>query len=262
MVRPEGVCHLCGEAGPLTREHIPPEAAFNNNPIVLQIIDTALTTSTSRVVWKNGKKEQKGNWKYVLCEPCNNRTGSWYGPAYVSFITELARFAHIANTGAFLGSSLVDQFPLRVAKQALCMFAAVFPSEFINENQQFRRLLLNKEYRGSIEPFRLYVYARNTQGMRSSGPAAILRADEGSVRVVGEFSWWPVGWILTWNDVVFERSDACEVSYWLTEFEYEQRETLALQIPCHWTETVYPLDFRSPKQVEQQRHENRGYLTP
>jgi hypothetical protein len=36
MKKQIGVCHLCGELKALTFEHIPPKAAYNDKPILIQ----------------------------------------------------------------------------------------------------------------------------------------------------------------------------------------------------------------------------------
>jgi hypothetical protein len=73
-------CRLCGETRPLTKEHIPPAAAFNR------------ARATERDPWDReargndelpeGRTQSEGIWGYTLCADCNSRTGSWYGTEY------------------------------------------------------------------------------------------------------------------------------------------------------------------------------------
>jgi len=42
---PDGVCHICGERGALSFEHIPPKAAFNNRPVVVLPFDKGIRGS-------------------------------------------------------------------------------------------------------------------------------------------------------------------------------------------------------------------------
>jgi hypothetical protein len=42
---PDGLCHICGKYGKLSFEHSPPEAAFNNRPLVYAAIKKLIATS-------------------------------------------------------------------------------------------------------------------------------------------------------------------------------------------------------------------------
>jgi hypothetical protein len=81
--RPEGKCHICGNVGPLSWEHVPPEAAYNEHPVVRATKEQLLMPEQ----WdgKRGLQGQRGSGAYSLCEPCNNKTGAWYGTEYVSW---------------------------------------------------------------------------------------------------------------------------------------------------------------------------------
>ena len=42
---PEGPCHICGKYGKLSFEHSPPEAAFNDRPLVYAAIKKLIGAS-------------------------------------------------------------------------------------------------------------------------------------------------------------------------------------------------------------------------
>jgi hypothetical protein len=78
--RPNGKCRICGVVGPLSWEHVPPEAAYNNHRIVRATQEQMMRP----VTWdgRRGTPQQRGGGGYTLCEPCNINTGTWYGPEY------------------------------------------------------------------------------------------------------------------------------------------------------------------------------------
>src|SRR6267378_1445712 len=81
-----GKCHLCGTVGPLSFEHVPPKAAFNNRPVIAYGFDEAIKAGPEQP--KGGRIRQRGAGAYTLCNRCNNNTGKWYG----RFFAGWARF--------------------------------------------------------------------------------------------------------------------------------------------------------------------------
>jgi hypothetical protein len=55
----EGICHLCGKDGPLSFEHVPPESAFNDRPVLLGAIDDVWDTEFDDSKLR-GKIQQRG----------------------------------------------------------------------------------------------------------------------------------------------------------------------------------------------------------
>src|SRR5713226_6846704 len=83
----QGRCWLCGRWDKLTREHIPPESAFNNYPVLLLAVEQN-SAKTGRLEW-SGKVEQ-GLIVRSLCVECNSRGGAKYGSHYADFIAKVA----------------------------------------------------------------------------------------------------------------------------------------------------------------------------
>jgi hypothetical protein len=75
-----GVCHLCGVNGKLSFEHVPPEAAFNDQRVLESDIHRLIGGDLIKELEKpTGKYNQRGAGKYTLCDRCNTSTGGWYG---------------------------------------------------------------------------------------------------------------------------------------------------------------------------------------
>ncbi|MET0753356.1 MAG: hypothetical protein ABWZ66_08275, partial [Pyrinomonadaceae bacterium] len=62
-----------------------------------------------------------------------------------------------------------------------------------------------------------------------------------------EFIYYPLGWI-TLFDGQFSQN-VLEITNW-SEYEFNEQTSLTLKLPCLWTQGYYPLDFRSPPQIQ------------
>ncbi len=246
----EGRCYICGQLGKLSREHMPPEKAFNYDKVLLAKIDKERTKAVVRWQWE---QRQGGNFEFVLCENCNNKTGSWYGNEYVKFVKACAQYANPQNAGKTFLLKVHDLFPLRVAKQAFAIMCASNGLGLSEKNLALRKLILDKHFRCVPEPLQFFSYLRCHGGGRSSGVAGIVDLKGGKSKVVAEFSWWPVGWILTFDnhtDII-----ATDITHWC-KYDYDEQTSIELKLPCHWAVTAYPLDFRNPEQVVKDKKQN------
>lgn len=257
----EGNCCICGQFGKLSKEHIPPKSAFNKFPLVLDLIDMKATLEQGSPSWRSGRKFQNGHYSEVLCGKCNNDTGSWFGTSYAEFVKQLAPYAFIGNTGAVIAFTMKDLYPVRIAKQALAIMCGSCGPELANKYPSLRKLLLDRYSKESLLPWRLYCYLRNTQGMRATGVTSQLDHASGAIKVMAEFSWWPVGWILMQGSVD-SRFPCYPVDHWILRYDYDDRTDLDVFLPCNWTETWYPADFRSPPEIERQTIVNKGLSLP
>jgi len=248
----EGICHICGTEGPLSKEHIPPKKAFNNCTVFLhrftEIRDTGVTK------WQK-EQRQGGNYAYVLCEKCNNDTGSWYADEYVKFAHALAPLSSTERVGHRVGIVFRKLKPLQVTKQAIAIMCTTCGPDFSKKHPHLKKFLLSKHKRGLPHHLHLFAYLRCQPGMRTSGIAGQLDL-RGNNKVVAEFSCWPVGWILAFDD--HRDILAAEVTHWAS-CEFDESQQVQIQMPCHWTATKYPMDFRSPAQVERQAEQSQKH---
>lgn len=75
-----GRCRICGEQRKLTREHVPPAAAFNRDRAKVHTVDEWLSRQDD--VMPGGHFKQGGLWAYTLCKPCNEFTGLRFADEY------------------------------------------------------------------------------------------------------------------------------------------------------------------------------------
>jgi hypothetical protein len=142
-----GVCHLCGENGKLSFEHVPPEAPFNDQRVLETDIQRVIGGDLIAELEKpKGKTNQRGAGNFTLCERCNNSTGGWYARSYVQFVKQLFPFCHMVPPGTTVVVECVIR-PLDVLKQILVMFCSASPTGFTQKHPRLGRYLLNPQCR-------------------------------------------------------------------------------------------------------------------
>ena len=104
-----GICCLCLEERRLSFEHVPPEGAFNDRPVILADINRLIGQDLYKhLEAQRGRQEQRGAGRHSLCERCNNDTGAWYVRAYIDFVqAAMPAFGQVqAGQAAIITASL------------------------------------------------------------------------------------------------------------------------------------------------------------
>ena len=239
----ESACRLCGIHASLTKEHAPSKKAGNLGKMIRQVIDYASSVASGIVKW-NAEIIQGATFE-ALCGLCNNRTGSWYNPAYIKFARYCREFAQPENVGKLcrLELSLHRQ---RIAKQALLSLVATSQPGLTARYPDLRTLLLGKEDRRPMAPIRLWLYLKANPGACYTGITIALDLERRKGHLVAGFSFWPLGWLMTIGDVAVK--DAANVSVW-TGFDYHDKAPVTVEVPCRWAISPYPGDFRGPDEI-------------
>jgi hypothetical protein len=246
MPAPDGKCRICGAYGPLTYEHIPPEAAFNDKRILLA--DTkALLASKDWASFEEpkGRWQQRGAGDHTLCASCNSKTGGWYGSQYVEWAAQGMR--QLVANGAIPPVQAYDICPLHVLKQILSLFCSACGPEFAEADHELRRLLLNKEERGLPAKYRLYAYLIDleSKGTRQSGITAALSG--GHTQVFAEIAFPPFGYFLTFDSRP-EDAGLCDITHF-KDFSWKERRYLQLSLPVRQVNSYFPGDFRTLQKI-------------
>lgn len=83
-----GFCAICGDKGPLSRDHVPPKKCNNLNDVEIK------TFLPSEDYSKIGTTSQGGAHYRTLCATCNStRLGSYYDPALIDLSNEITAMA-------------------------------------------------------------------------------------------------------------------------------------------------------------------------
>lgn len=134
-----GICHLCGSSGKLSFEHVPPEAAFNDQRVLEADIHTLIGGDLIRELEKpTGKFNERGAGKFTLCEDCNTSTGGWYARSYIEFARQVFPLCHKVSPGTTVTIQCSIR-PLDVLKQILVMFCSASSPSFAQKHPRLVR---------------------------------------------------------------------------------------------------------------------------
>jgi hypothetical protein len=248
-----GFCCACGTLGPLSFEHVPPEAAFNDRGVYLATLTDYFEDGRDRDPRTvRRKKQQRGMGRETLCERCNSNTGAWYGNAYVSWAYQGMLYRQKGPPG---GSSLLlpfHIFPGRVAKQILCMFASAIGHEPFTSNPDLVRYVLNRTHRGIPTKYRIYCFLmalESTSSRQSPIAASISGLGTGApVHVFSEISFPPFGYILAVDSPPID-SGLADITFF-TESNATDWRDLHLRLPVRSVNSHFPGDFRARDEWE------------
>jgi hypothetical protein len=243
MPAPKGYCWLCNKYGKLTKEHIPPESAFNDCPLVLMKINERSRT----MEWEPKTSYQKGLCFRSLCEKCNNRWGSKYGGAYVDLVKRVAE--RIGDVQYFHKISILDvRRPLAILKQVMLQFVTANGSGFVRSNDWVGPFIRQPENTDIPRDIGIYLFASNDKGSRSSGVSAHHDLVNGKTNIVSEFTFWPLGTVISFGrELPHDR--LTPIHQW-ARYPFDYKGLVDLHLSVNPIATEYPIDFRTRSQVE------------
>lgn len=242
--RPEGICHICGKFGPLSFEHIPPESAFNNRPVISVNFDQAISLGPDDVV--KGPKQQKGMGGYTLCERCNNLTGHWYGSEFVAWCYQGMEI--IERSGGKPTLIYLNYiFPLCILKQVVTMFFSVNTDAFHTHNPELVRFILNKETRYLPPRYRFFVYYNIEGRQRTVGVSAIANMKAGSASLLSEITFPPFGYVMTIDSNPPDER-LVEITHF-ARYAYRDFGVFSQKLPVLPTHVAFPGDYRTKDDI-------------
>ncbi len=235
------ICHICGKGTKLTREHVPPQSAFNDNPMVLQNIKDYLYK-------KAGKTQLKdGFCVYTLCNECNNNTGRWYGKAFAEFCRKGMDVMDMEYRGKL--SLCFEIYPLRVLKQVIAMFFSVNSPTFRNNNDELVKFILSREKKYLSSKYRIYMYFFAGNIAKWMGTQYKANLLSGKMIGISEIDYPPFGYVLT-KDYVDSLFDIT----FFSRYDYYEKRVVEINLPICETNTPYPLDYRTKEEIEKNRN--------
>lgn len=219
-------CRICG-LKPLTWEHIPSKAAHNKDETFVYTLSNDLDPAMNLDQQWDKKKVQGGVKERTLCENCNNQSGHWFNKDYLRLVHESEKHALGANKNRIVEVS-VSFNPLFAVKQVLSLFLSTTQPGMTTEFPSVSRILKGRYLTGRIPPLRMGMFLQARKGGgRSSGLSVVANTRRREARILAEFSWWPLGWVLAIDDMPIPPT--CDVSGWFLENKFQN---LTLQIPC------------------------------
>lgn len=244
----EGRCRICGVYGPLSFEHVPPRAAFNDNKvrIVTDFYDAVSRLPGDITRWKT---IQKGKGEYTLCQKCNNDTGSWYGSKFIGFCYDaMGVLMQVKNEPILYYPYSI--YPLAIIKQIVSMFFSVNHEGFSDKNDYLVRFVLNKEMKYLPPEIRIYIYY-NVEGVyRSTGIMGASSMGLQRPMIMSEISFPPFGYLMTLESEVPD-ARLVDISHF-ANYEYNEYKLLNIKLPLLPTYTMYAGDYRSLDEIRHQ----------
>lgn len=245
-----GKCHICGNVGRLSFEHVPPESAFNDKPVIIKPFEGG-----------KGKIQQRGMGAFTLCIPCNNNTGSWYGADFVKFCYMGMEILQRSNGNPKL-IYMYQLYPLRIIKQIIVMMFSANSEVFADKHPELVKFVLNKNLRYLSPKYRFWLYYNYVGEPRFSGVTARANFNNGTSIIFSEITYPPFGYVMTLensdkrndppDDRLIEISDFVNYGY----NEFDNREIRAISLPTH---LELPGDYRTSEEIYNTVIESQGY---
>lgn len=242
----EGVCHLCGTYGPLSFEHVPPRAAFNDRPVRLYPFEEAFSLAPGELPLSKGTIQQRGAGAHTLCIRCNNNTGSWYGTHFVAWCYQgMDLLARTGGRPTLIHLNYV--FPLSIIKQIATMFFSINGERFRQVNPDLEAFVLDRDRKYLPPRYRFYVYLNGEGRHRALAVAGTLHVPTSTNRTMTEITYPPYGYLLAFDcpppdDRLFEITH-------FARFDYGQFDVMELRLPVLPTHTSFPGDYRTKDQI-------------
>src|SRR5581483_1092578 len=265
---PAATCRICLRSDvPMTYEHVPPRAAGNDERLTVYGLDHWLGRDEERGL-EGGRIEQRGAGARVLCEDCNNKTGSWYG----NELALLSRAAHnllarspleefdsslqpMASDVAFKqtpGRPDLGPHPLRIAKQIVSMMLATSPPELARLHPDLPAFVLDRERTGLPDRYQLYLALFAGPLARQTGIAHSLDVETGAMTTLVEVAFPPLAYVLT-----IDAPPGAIHTLNITPFVdvgYDTRADIDAHLLIGFGHTPYPADYRSRAMLERDRN--------
>jgi len=200
-----------------------------------------------------GRPKQRGAGAYTLCPRCNNNTGSWYGPAFVEWCHDGMTILRRSEGRPSL-IYMRYAYPLRIIKQIAVMFFSVNGPEFRKSHPELVRFVLDRRRKYLDPKYRFFTYYSSGGTIRHMGATGSANVQTGSFRVMCEITFPPYGYLLLLTgDSPDER--LFEITHF-SRYGYYDFDILYLNLPVLPSNTIYPGDYRTLKQVEDEKPSN------
>jgi hypothetical protein len=255
MPKAIGRCRLCGYLKELTKEHIPPHAAFNADGVIFETMQDALGIT--------GRKYSKfpgGIQKTSLCASCNNKTGDWYAKSYVEWAKQ--GFIWLDKIQANVPLPLVFHImPLNVLKQIIIMNLATISEQRIDAYEELRGFVLNRQSQYLPPNLRIFVYINRKGGKPRlfDQEGVIGRFDTGDIEFVNsEIALPPFGYCVTSTSTKgtksFAESQGLYDISWFSDYNFWT--AVYPKLCVRETHGPFALDYRSEAEVKEHSMKN------
>ena len=215
-------CHVCLSRDKLSREHVPPQAAFNKQDI---FADSILLPGRGRMM-PIRRKLRGGLWVQSLCERCNTLVCAPYAEQYVAFAKWLDRAPQLFGPQRGERYFRVPGDTLLLAKEIATMILAIEPITYSVHNKELRHFVHNRE--AVVEPpFRVLAFL--VKPVKEAGTAVRFHSRVSSFMpgwgfTGGEISWYPFGFVYASEiERGYEPERLTDITHWFREGDPTRR---------------------------------------
>lgn len=248
----EGICHICKAFGPLSEEHIPPKAAFNNGTFIPLDFNKAIELGPDLRI--EGRKVQGGVRRFTLCRQCNNHTGGWYSRAFAEWCYKGAEILERTHGKPTLIVAY-KVFPLRILKQIVTMMFSVNEPTFGDVHPYLRQFIMNKEMKGLPPGYGIYIYYNQSSLLRYHGISGTGNFERGGISVFSEINFPPFGYVLCIRGTKPPHRAMFDITYF-ANYGYFRETEVFLQLPVLATDSPLPGHYATKSEMLQAKEEN------
>jgi hypothetical protein len=233
----------------LTLEHIPPRSTGNRGSGTLEYLSLSSESRTIRTSTRDGIAVR------VLCQRCNTSYGSTLGTGFGEFAKQVQRSGRLESPHGGVFVSSVAIYPGRIMRQLLLTFLCAQPRDAGSSWDDIRNFIRSRTETLPATAPRVSVYYNPSESYRivpvcSVGAITFGRRWAGSeiaapglgvIFSVANSSMDDIQWIIEKRPL--------DISSW-GDVRFDDRVTLALELPRLRVEHPHPLGFGRPIDVE------------
>jgi hypothetical protein len=262
-----GRCRVCGETRPLSKEHVPPAAAFNRQTARSHTVEEWFARDGSGEL-PGGRLQQGGIWGYTLCRDCNSITGHRYADEYrawaVSVINAMADGG--VNVNVLEAQTEVPSGPIELGgdpgprpgafvRQILAIMCTLSADyDLAGRHPAIRRLILGPSVETLPEGMSIGLTAYLGGYPRIVGPQLMFRPGEDAWHCVMELANPPLATVM-----VLGGNRPYRHTFDLSAFALvppDEHRPVAGRLAAAIGHTMYPGDYRTQAMVDADRATN------
>lgn len=232
----EAACHLCLRDVPLSAEHVPPQAAFNDQKREWERLDPwqSYRPPHKRKPYLSVIREefQAGFYVQTLCGGCNNRTGAATANEYVSFVRRLAEAPRLFAPQHGKRLLRVRADTLVLARQIAVMILAIERREFGALHSDLRAFVRG-ELASVVPPFRVIGFLVPDRPESGTICRAQYRTDTtsaGLAAMAGEISLFPFGVVYAFElETRYRPAEFADITHWFSTTDQADRQNARIE---------------------------------
>jgi hypothetical protein len=180
-----------------------------------------------------------------LCAKCNNKAGSKYAPVYIEFIKRVAERIGDVRVRHNLQIQKVRK-PRLLLKQVIHQFVTTNGATFCEVNPWVRPFLKSEDDGSLPDDVFIYLFGSNTQSMKTTGITSHVHVGSSRVRVVSEFTFWPLGTVMSFGEL--DDPALAPIHQW-SRIRASSNQTVDISLCINPTASALPVDFRTREEI-------------